>query len=131
MFRSKRPSGIRGLWGRPGKANTEGWGEARRKKPSLRSGRSDWRPTEAWGRSPSPLLQVSPGPSRERAQIWSLRPLVAYPGPGRERMRRPLFLPSQPYFWKESPYRNPTPLSPKFLKLPLGTSLGLPWWLRW
>ena len=74
MFQSKRTSGIRGLWGRPGKANTEGWREARR-RPSLRSGRSDWRPTEAWGRSPSPLLQVSPGPSRERAQIWSLRPL--------------------------------------------------------
>ena len=40
-----------------------------------------------------------------------------------ERMRCPLFLPSQPHFWKESPYRSPTPLSPKFLKLPLGTSL--------
>ena len=74
MFQRKRTSGIRGLWGRPGKANTEGWREARR-RPSLGSGRSDWRPTEAWGRSPSPLLQVSPGPSRERAQIWSLRPL--------------------------------------------------------
>lgn len=81
---------MRGWW-YLGKANTELWGEAKRRRPSPGPGGRSWRPLETWAEVLDSAHLSLLGAPRKRAQIWSPRPLVAEPGQVEREKLRPHF----------------------------------------